>query len=86
MITKSQVLKRVTRLVELLKQINCSNCPKEFLVEIENCELEIRILENELSLIIDNFMSNKYNIYNRMKRREIITQDREQLLSSWKIS
>ena len=85
-LTKSQAIKRVARLVELFKLINCSNCPEEFSIEVENCELEIKILENEMSLIIDNYMSNKFENYNSIKRREIITQDREHLLSSWKAS
>lgn len=82
--TKVQVLKRISRLVEQLKHINCANCPIKFSNEVTECELEIKSLENDLGLIIDNFMSNRFEKFNTDKSRAIITENRQRLLENWK--
>ena len=84
--TKFEAFTKVNELIKSLKEIHCSNCPRDFSEEAKQIREDIELLEDELSSFIDDFMAKRYKKYNEVKHQTEYANSRVsgQLLGRWK--
>ena len=84
--TKFEAFTKVNELIKSLKEIHCSNCPRDFSDKAKQVRKDIELLEDELGSYIDDFMAKRYIKYNVVKRQTEYANSRVsgQLLGRWK--